>query len=209
MEKRSEKGNVVIEASIVMTIAVVMVAVLINMGTMLYHKNLMNKVATETAVNIANVFSSTYRDPMYGYIHDSEFYKVELYRHFFDIFTGSYDEIMEKRAEWYAIYSLQKGRVSKLKNPKIEVDVISKPGTIIQQQVVVTIQASFDVPLAAVWGGENETTYVAVGKADCIDLLDYFNIVGTAKEALLDKLDTFVKDISKVLEIFNLESMKG
>lgn len=209
MKYKDENGNVVIEASIVMTIAVVMIAVLINLGIMLYNRNLMETVATDTAVNVANVYSSTYRDPMYGYMDDSEFYKTELYRYVANIVTSSHDETAERKATWYALYSLKKHEISEIEDPKVQVQVVRKPGTLIQYQVVVTIEAKYDAPLAAIWGGNNSATYTVEGRADCIDLLDYFNTVGTVKETVVSKLDKFLDSITKIIGIFDLSSLEG
>ena len=209
MKEQNEKGNVIIEASIVMTIAVVMVAVLINLGIMLYNRNLMDSVATETAINVANVYSSTYRDPLYGYMDDSEFYKTELYRYVSNFVFSSQDESAERKATWFTLYSLKKRSLSEIKDPKVEVEVIHKPGTIIQHQMVVKIEAKYEMPLTAIWGGDNKTTYVAEGRADCIDLLDYFNTVGTVKEIVLSKVDNFLDHLIKFIKIFDLSSLEG
>lgn len=209
MRYKDETGNVVIEASIVMTIAVVMIAVLINLGIMLYNRNLMETVATNVAFDVANVYSSTYRDPMYGYMDDGEFYKTELYRNLANVFTSSHDETAERKATWYALYSLKKHEMSEIQDVDIDVRIDTKPGTMIRRQVVVTIKARFEAPFTAVWGGNNEVTYTVEGRADCIDLLDYFNTVGTVKDTVLSKLDKLLENINKVIGIFDLSSLEG
>lgn len=209
MRYKDETGNVVIEASIVMTIAVVMIAVLINLGIMLYNRNLMETVATNVAFDVANVYSSTYRDPMYGYMDDGEFYKTELYRNLANVFTSSHDETAERKATWYALYSLKKRDMSEIQDVDIDVRIDTKPGTMIRRQVVVTIKARFEAPFTAVWGGNNEVTYTVEGRADCIDLLDYFNTVGTVKDTVLSKLDKLLENINKVIGIFDLSSLEG
>lgn len=209
MKDSNERGNVVIEASITMTIAVVMVAVLIQLGLFMYQKNLMDTVATETAVRVANVYGLTYRDPIYGYIDKSEFYNTDLYRYVANMFTSSHDETVERKATWYSLYRLKKGELTKFENLKVNVEVIQKPETLIQHQIVVTIETDIQIPLTSIWGGDNSRTYVAVGKADCIDLLDYFNTVGTVKDTVMDKVDKFFDHLSKFLSIFDLSFMEG
>ncbi len=209
MKDCNEKGNVIIEASIVMTIVVVMVAVLINLGIMLYNRNLMDSVATEAAINVANVYSSTYRDPLYGYMDDSEFYKTELYRYVSNFVFSSQDDSAQRKATWFTLYSLKKRSLSEIESPKVEVKVVRKQGTIIQHQIIVRIEAKYEMPLTAIWGGDNKTSYVAEGRADCLDLLDYFNTVGTVKETVLSKLDKFLDHFIKFINIFDLSSLKG
>lgn len=209
MKECNEKGNVIIEASIVMTIVVVMVAVLINLGIMLYNRNLMDSVATEAAINVANVYSSTYRDPLYGYMDDSEFYKIELYRYVSNFVFFSQDDSAQRKATWFTLYSLKKRSLSEIESPKVEVKVVRKQGTIIQHQIIVRIEAKYEMPLTAIWGGDNKTSYVAEGRADCLDLLDYFNTIGTVKETVLSKLDKFLDHFIKFINIFDLSSLKG
>lgn len=207
MKKRKEQGNVIIEASIVMTIAVVMVAVLINLGIMMYNRNLMNTVATEAAVNIANVYSSTYRDPFYGYMDDSEFYKTNLYRYV--SILSFHDATAERKATWFSLYSLKKHSITEIENPKVDVEVIQKPGSLARHQIVVRIEAKYEMPLTAIWGGDNKATYIAEGKADCIDLLDYFNTVGMVKEDVLSKVDKLLEHFTKFIKMFDLSSLEG
>lgn len=209
MKDEKERGNMVIEASITMTIAVVMVGVLIHLGLFMYQKNLMSTVATEAAVRVANVYGTTYRDPVYGYMDDSEFYKTDLYRYVVNLVTSSQNEIAEEKAEWYSLYRLKKGELTEFEDIKVEVEIIQKPGTIIQHQVVVTIESEFDMPLTAIWGGDNSTTYTVVGRADCVDLLDYFNTIGTIKETVMSKIDKLTEHLSKILSIFDFSSMEG
>ena len=209
MKRRDERGNVVIEASIVMTIAVVMIAVLINLGMMLYNRNLLESVATDVAVDVANVYASPDRDPIYGYMDSVEFYKTDLYRYVVNAITSSHDEKAKRKANWYAEYSLRKHEISKIDIINIEPEIVSKPGTVIQHQVVVRIEAKFEAPLTAIWGGDNKTTYVVEGRADCIDLLDYFNTTGMIKECIISKVDKLFESITKVIGIFDLSSMEG
>ena len=203
MRKKDEQGNVMIEASIVMTIAVVMVAVLISLGLMLYQKSLMQTVATETAVDIANVYGLSYRDPVYGYIDDSEFYNTNLYRYLGNLLTDNHDEANERKGTWYGLYRLKKGELARFSEPKVFVEIIQKPGTIIQHQVVVTITAQFDMPLTTIWNGDNSATYMVTGRADCVDLLDYFNTVGTVESIIFEKVDDFVEPVSGAVEFID------
>ena len=208
-KKDRESGNVAIEASIVMTIAVVMVAVLINLGFMTYQQSLLDTVAKEAAVDVANVYTGTYRDPMYGYIDASEFYKTELYRYIENFFVSTQNNAAKRKAEWYTLYRMKKAQIVTFEEPKVQVEVVTKPGTVLQHQVVVTITAKFEMPLTAIFGGDHRATYVATGRADCLDLLDYFNTVGMLNDAILGKLDDFLKTFNKVIKIFDGSFIEG
>ena len=61
---KNEKGEVVVEASIVLTITVVFITVLIYLGFYIYQYTNMQVVANEAATNVAQVYSSEYKDPI-------------------------------------------------------------------------------------------------------------------------------------------------
>jgi hypothetical protein len=202
---KNESGNIIIEASIVMTIAGVFILVLINLGMILYQRVLVDTVANDAATQVAHVYALTYRDPFYGYIDESEFYKTELYRYVTNVFTKDLDEKNSRKAEWYGLYRLKKGEVWKGTNPRVKAEIIRKPGTLIQHQVVVTVEATYKIPFTIFWGGENSAEYKAIGKADCIDLLDYFNTVDIVNDFAEDhtKELEFVRKIKKFIDFYD------
>ncbi len=205
---KSQSGNVVIEASIVMTISVVMVVVLINLGFIIYQQSLINSVAQSTASNIANVYSSNYREPFYGYMDESEFYKTNLYRYVGNVFTSNQDESATRKAEWSALYKLKKGSLINDDKIKVSAEVVTKKGAVFKHQVVVTIESEYEIPITAVWGSESKMKYKTVARADCVDLIDYFNTIGTVNEVAISQLDGFLEKFNKFMGIFNLDFMK-
>ena len=89
---KDEKGEVVVEASIILTLTVVFITVLIYLGFYIYHYTHMQVVANQAATNVAQIYSSEYKDPIYGYISETEFYKTDLYRNLTNVFTDSLDK---------------------------------------------------------------------------------------------------------------------
>ena len=204
---KNEKGEVVVEASIVLTITVVFITVLIYLGFYIYQYTNMQVVANEAATNVAQVYASEYKDPIYGYISESEFYKTDLYRNLTNIFTKSLDESNKKKAEWFSLYRLKKTSMLNNAEPKISVDVVQKPGKIIQKQIVVTVSQKMELPLSSVWGSNSNSTVTVEGRADCIDLLEYFNLVDTVKGMYdatgIDKDLAIIGKIDKWIQLYN------
>ncbi len=209
MRCNNENGNVIIEASIVMTITVVMVAVLINLGFTIYSRNVMRTIAYDTAVDVANVYANASRDPMYGYIEASNLKQTELYRGLTNLFTSTYDEVAERKAKWYGLYSLKRKSLTEFEASDIEVSVVRKPGTLIQRQIVVTITTEFSAPLATIWGGDNKSEYAVQGRADCLDLIDYFNTIGLVKDEIISRVDKFLDHFDKIIGLFDSEWIEG
>lgn len=204
---KNEKGEVVVEASIVLTITIVFITVLIYLGLYIYQYTNMQVVANEAATNVAQVYASEYKDPIYGYISESEFYKTDLYRNLTNIFTKSLDETNKQKAEWFAQYRLKKGSMLKDTEPKVVVDVVQKPGKIIQKQIVVTVSQKMELPLSGVWGSDSNSVVTVEGRADCLDLLEYFNLVDTVKGMYdatgIDKDLAVIGKIDKWIQMYN------
>lgn len=194
---KNEKGEVIVEASIVLTITVVFITVLIYLGFYIYQYTNLQVVANHTATNVAQVYASEYKDPIYGYISESEFYKTDLYRNLTNIFTKTLDKTNEKKAEWLSKYRLKKTSMIKTSEPEVTVDVEQKPGKILQKQIVVTIKQEMSLPLSSFWGSKSKSTITVVGRADCLDLLDYFNMVDTIN-GMYEKFDENFKVIDAI-----------
>lgn len=204
---KEKSGNLIIEASFVLTITVVMIAVLINMGFMLYEKTLIEVTANETATEIANVYSSLCRDPEIGYVNDSNFYKTNLYRYVTNYFTSSQDDKAIKKGKWFALYKIRKGNLIKDEPKDIDVKIERRPGSLLMNQVVVTITSEYEIPLTKIWGGKNKMTFTATAKANCIDLLDYFGTVSMVEDDIIKKLDKFTERFTKFINTFDFSSL--
>ena len=205
---KDENANVVIEASFVMSIAVVMIAVLINLGFILYEHTQLEATANKTASNIANVYSSICRDPELGYVNDSNFYKTNLYRYVNNFFTSSLDDSSIRKGRWYALYSIKKNNMIKQSDSSIvNVEVKNRHGSVLINQIVVNIKCDYSIPLTRIWGGNNKMTFSATGRANCIDLLDYFDTVMMVEDDVIKKLDKFTTTFTKFVNTFDFSSL--
>ena len=176
---KDEKGEVIVEASFVLTLTIIFLTALIYLGFYIYQYTYMQVIANEAATNVAQVYASEYKDPIYGYISESEFYKTDLYRNLTNVFTDSLDQTNINKAEWFSYYRLNEGSLLKTSDPEVTVDIVQKPGKVIQKQIVVTISQKMELPF---WGGRNNSTVTVEGRADCLDLLEYFNLVDTVDD---------------------------
>jgi hypothetical protein len=201
--RRNEDGNLVIEASIVLTLTGVFIVVLINLGLILYQRALADVAANDAATRVAHVYAFTHRDPFYAYLNETEFRKTDLYRYVGNIFTNNLDNTSSRKAEWFGYYRLRKGAVLQTE-PTVTAEVIGKPGVLLTKQVVVTIEVDYSIPFTVIWGGNNRTTYTAVGKADCFDIIDYINMVDMAVDFVddLTKQFKFFGQFNKILSFF-------
>lgn len=204
---KEKSGNLVIEASFVLTFTLVMIVVLINLGFILYEQTLIDATAQETATEIANVYSSLCRDPEIGFVNDSNFYKTNLYRYVTNFFSSSQDNKAIQKGKWFALYKIKKGNLIKDEPKDIVVDIQKRPGTLLVNQVVVTITSEYEIPLTKIWGGNNTMLFTATAKANCIDLLDYFGTVSMVEDDIIKKLDKFTERFTKFINAFDFSSL--
>mgnify|MGYP003304483977 CR=1 FL=1 len=138
--------------------------------------------------------------------NNSNFYKTNLYRYVTNFFTSSQDDKARHKGEWFAKYKIEKSNMIK-DEPKVYVDVRRRPGSLLVNQVVVTITSKYEIPLTRVWGGNNKMVFTAIGKANCIDLLDYMGTVSMVEDDFIKKLDKFTEKFTKFVNTFDLSSL--
>ena len=203
---KREEGEVIVEASIVISITIVFITALMYIGMYIYHQTNMQVIANDTASSIAQVYSSTYKDPLYGYVSESEFYKTNLYRNLTNVFTNTLDNTNERKGEWLAYYRLKKWKMLSNQNPDVDVEIIHKKGTVVKQQVVVTIKDKIELPLTRLWGSDSKANIVVEGRAECMDIVDYINLVDTACEwsskPIIDDIAEAIVNFNKWLEFY-------
>lgn len=179
---KREKGEVMVEASLVMTVVIVVIVTLAYLGLIMYHQTLITSTANQTASNIAQVYSNSGKDPVTGYIDVSNLDNDGMV---IKMKNQAYSNVITKKAEWYSRYRLAKGRFLKSDEPKIEVKIENKKGALLRAQVIVTVEVDYELPFVKLLGLESTTIhYKATGRADCYEILDYINTINA-----VDKID--------------------
>ncbi len=170
MKNKREKGEVVVEASIVVTLVVIFITVMLYIGMVLYQKTLIEVMANQTAANIAQVYSNNLKDPFTGYVDPDRAYQAVTYTNFK---TDEYVETIEKKANVFAQYRLKTSAILNTGDPQIEVQLVKKPNELLKSQIVVTISDEYMVSLARFFGVDGKMSFSATGRADCVDYLEY------------------------------------
>ncbi len=190
MKKNSQRGEVVIEASIVVTVVVLFLAVVFYVGMLLYQQTALTTVANKTASNIAMLYSNNQKDPFTGYINSDGVYQNITYS---DLKTETYLQELEKKATAFASYSLKSSDMLNTGKPKVTIEIVDKKGEVLKNQVVVTITNEFKAPLVGIFSDDTTMKCTAVGRADCVDILDYINGVDAISNPEESNVLTFPK----------------
>lgn len=173
MKKKRESGEVVVEASLVVSIALIFITVMLFIGIVLYHQTMLTSVANKTATSIAQLYSNSIKDPFTGYIDSESLYQEVNYS---DFKTDEYVQQIEAKANALAKYRLKSASMLEAEIVDVDVDVVKKPREVLKSQVVVTIKGRYNVPLVGFFGvSDGKTSFTVTGRADCMDLLEYVN----------------------------------
>lgn len=194
---KSENAEVMVEASLIMSIAVIVIFMLMYLNFITYHQTLITTTANQTATNIAQVYSNSFKDPVTGYVDVSNLDKEGIVN---KMKSEAYTEIITKDAEWYSKYSMIKGQFLKAEEPEVEVRIENKNGALLRAQVVVDIKEAYELPFVRFFGIDNPMIeYQATGRADCYEIMDYINIIEA--EDKIDVTENFTVTFYNIGEI--------
>ena len=185
MKNKNQSGEVVVEASIIVTLVLIVITIMLYVGMILYQQTLVSVMANQTASNIAQVYGNNLKDPFSGYVDPDRVYQSITYS---NMKTDAYMTVVERKANIFAQYRLKSSRILVNGNTAVEVEVVRKPHELLKSQIVVTIRDRYDVPLVGMFGTSGLVEFASSGRADCVDILEYINGV----EAVGDPEDSNV-----------------
>lgn len=172
MKNKRENGEVVVEASIIVTLVFIVISIMFYIGMVLYQQTAISVVANRTATNISQVYSNTLRDPFTGYIDPDNAYQSITYS---NMKTDAYLDSIKQKGTAFVQYRLTKSQIIPAVDREVDVQVVNKPNEILKGQIVVSITDTYDVPLIGFFGLDGGISFKATGRADCVDYLEYLN----------------------------------
>lgn len=173
MRRRNEKGEVVVEATIIVTLVVMLITLMLYVGMILYQKTLISVMANQTASNIAQVYSNNLKDPFTGYVDPDKVYQSITYS---NLKTDAYMDVLNQKANVLGQYRLKSSRILTTGATTVDVEIVKKPNELLKSQIVVTIHDKYDIPLVNMFGiNSGLVEFSATGRADCVDVLEYIN----------------------------------
>lgn len=218
---KDENGNVIIEATLVLTIVMVFIFFLMMLGFYLFQYANVYIVANDTASSIASIYSFDKKEPIEGYVSKADYSDTKnTYRYITNAVKSVFSTTeSEKKAKWYAYYNLNRFQyISPYEDPVVTVSF--KTLSPLKTQVNVSVTAKYDFPLVTslshIMGTENESllTINASASAVVTDVSEYLSrtyfycdvmdtIAGTNTYTGIQKsLNRIIEDINKILELF-------
>lgn len=172
MKNKRESGEVVVEASIIVTLVFIVISIMFYIGMALYQQTAISVIASRTATNIAQVYSNALRDPFTGHIDPDSSYQPITYG---NMKTDAYIDAVEQKGAAFVQYRLKKAQIISAVDREVDVQVVNKPNELLKAQVVVTVKDVYDIPLVGVFGLDGRLAYQGSGRADCVDVVEYVN----------------------------------
>lgn len=172
MKRKNENGEVVVEASLVVTIVAIFISVMFYIGMILYQQSLVSIMANRTASNIAQVYSNNIKDTFTGYVDSDSIYQSITYS---NMKTDAYIDVISQKAKTLAFYRLKSAKILNSESASVDVEIVNKPHELLKSQVIITINDKYELPLVSMFGVDNKLTFSATGRADCVDILEYIN----------------------------------
>ena len=176
-KKYSQRGEVVVESTIVMVVTIMLVFIIMNMVIAVYNQQLVTTTATRAATDVAAVYGRASKDPFYGFMDDDDFENNSPYR-YFDIMD--LDKKNEKKAKWYASYYLDKeilgDRPTNIYNG---ITVEASHNAMLQRTLTVKVVEEFPVfslNPTAFFGLNPKYTVSAQATAVCLDPINDMNL---------------------------------
>ena len=163
MKNKNQSGEVVVEASIIVTLVLIVITIMLYVGMILYQQTLVSVMANQTASNIAQVYGNNLKDPFSGYVDPDRVYQSITYS---NMKTDAYMTVVERKANIFAQYRLKSSRILVNGNTAVEVEVVRKPHELLKSQIVVTIRDRYDVPLVGMFGTSGLVEFASSGRAD-------------------------------------------
>ena len=205
---RDERGALMLDGMIAMTVTILMLVFLMSFGFLLYQQWMVSNIANDTATRIAQSYAYPNTDPVIGYVNVEIMDNVPLFRYMGDNLEAENRDKGEKYAAWALGLSSLAYPVS---DPEIKVDV--EADSLARRHVEVTVRAEYEIPFGGAlqyFGLDKTVTYEATGYGVCMDILDYINTVDTVKSLsednhgskFLGAANSFLGMIDKLKELF-------
>lgn len=190
-----ESGEIVIEATFVVTICIFLLMTMLSMGMYLYQTAVVRITAEKAASDMAIVYPHVKKEPYYNYTNYYDFTEIDPYRGM-PLQGLLYGKENTRKAEWYAyglldMYSIRGGEY---KDARIDVEI--KNINFTSKGIYVTVTDEYVMPFSgSIFGFAGLPEKVEIKASASARVVDMSNTMATWKFviALEDKvLDTFI-----------------
>ncbi len=201
--KENEKGEVMLEGMIIITITIFVLIWILAIGFVYYQKYLVTAITNDATVKIAATYNKPDSDLMMGYMTSEQLTERDLYRGFNN---NSLANVNKSKAEAYVKYCLNRTNFSgTISDVKVDMKLVHDSTH--RKHVEITTICEFNTPFGSAlkyFGMNSKTKYRATGRADCTDIIDYISTIDfEVKNLSDDNGGKIIKTLNSLIRIFN------
>lgn len=203
--KRGEKGELTIEASIVVVLVMLVVYLLFGIAFLFYQHFSIVEIANDTATRIARVYPILNAEPANTTIEKDDILSRKYYRYIFS--NGDHETVNETKGDNLAKSLLNNiTMLKKVDDPVIDTDIRHDAYAV--RHVEVKVSATYRMPGNAIFkffGLPETMTLSGVGRARCMDPIDYINSVDSIKHGIekLEEGSTILNTYTNLVSFIN------
>lgn len=170
---------IMLEALIIYPVTMFLLFFILAVFSVLYQRWNLQTVANEATMRMAQTYRLSMADDTTGYVKEEDYVEIGAYRYAANVFTKNMEESIEQRIKEYSLDRLSKTTYTKsVEEPDCDVVVVSD--ALGRRHLETTIKGSYSVPLGQMltyFGFDSTITYEVHAYAECLDIIDYINIV--------------------------------
>lgn len=207
---KNEKGELMIESMIIVTITVFLLLWILGVGFIYYQRSLVTTITNDAAAKVAATYNNVDSDIVMGYISSEDMAERPLYRNYNN---SALKDANQTKAEAYIRYMVKRtnflGTIADPENDiVVTMDLVMDSA--VRKHIVVTTQCTFKTPFGEaleLFGMDGKVTYEATGRADCTDIADYISTTDFAvrlaggeivRSKIIDCLNSLVKVFNNI-----------
>lgn len=206
---KDDKGELMMEALIVYTITIFLLFFILAIFSALFQRWNLQIIANEAAARMAQTYRLDAADASSGYITEKDLVEISPYRYLHRVDSENGLKIKtEKKISEYAGWRLARTTYTKnVSEPKCSIVKVT-PDAMGRRHLVLTITGEYAVPFGealAFFGFSGTIEYEVTAYADCIDIIDYINLVDYVDEQTSLKIfsSKLIGLIDSVLSLFD------
>jgi len=203
-KKQNNSGAIMLEALIVYPVTIFLLFFILAIFSVLYQRWNIQTIANDTASRMAQTYRLTTADEITGYVSQEDLIAVGAYRYAGNLVTKNMEKSIDKRASDYASWRLKKTTYTKdVTEPTVQ--ALVHPDSLGRRHLEVIVTGEYAVPFGEFldyFGFEGTIVYEARAYAECIDLIDYINMVDfvDTQTNISGKLVGFIDSILNLID---------
>lgn len=179
IKDRNTEGAIILESIIVYPITIFLLFFVLAIFSVLYQRWNLQIIANESATRMAQTYRLSQADESSGFVTEDQLVDIGAYRYMSNLVTKNMEESIDERVSSYAQWRLSRTTyTNSVGDPEIDVTVI--PDSLGRRHMEVKLTGVYSVPFGeslSYFGFDSTITYETTAYADCVDIIDYINLV--------------------------------